>query len=43
MLNKEDHGTATVIMYLRVGTDQLDSNGESSDPYKRDTTLNLVQ
>jgi hypothetical protein len=43
MLNKQDVGTANGIMYLRVGTDQLGSSGEGSDPYKGDATSNLVQ
>ena len=42
MLNKEDFGTATGIMFLRVGTDQLGSSSEGSDPYKGDAISNLV-
>jgi hypothetical protein len=42
-LNKEDFGTAIVIMYLRVGTDQQGSNGEMSDPCKGVAISNLVQ
>jgi hypothetical protein len=43
MLNKQNFGTANGIMYLRVGTDQMGSSGEGSDPYKGDATFNLVQ
>jgi hypothetical protein len=43
ILNKQDFGTAAVIMYLRVGTDQLVSNCEGSHPYKGDAASNLVQ
>ena len=43
MLNKQDFGTATGIMYFRVGTDQLGSSGEGSDPYKEYATSNLAQ
>jgi hypothetical protein len=43
ILNKQIFVTANGIMYLRVGTDQLASSGEGSDPYKGDATSNFVQ
>jgi len=41
--SKQDFGTANGIMYLRVGTDQLGSSDEGSDPYCGDETSDLGQ
>jgi len=43
VLNKEDLGTATEMLCLRVGTDRLDSSGQGSNPYEGDATSNLVK